>query len=143
MSDQPPEHQPDPPPGEEPGQPGQPSGDEQEAPPPVSSARPAFTDAIRAKMEEYEVDRHLSDLASTVEHAVRQGVAAVGQLAHDHRGDIERLLDKAAEAVDRRTEGRHADKISQVRGSIERGVDKIADHRPDGSDERSAPPTAE
>ena len=89
------------------------------------SARP-----IRAKLEEYEVDRHLNELATTLEHAVRQGVAKAGELAHEHRGDIERLIDKAASAVDRRTDGKHADTISQVRGSLERGVEKIADQRP-------------
>jgi hypothetical protein len=102
-----------------------------------SSGRPPFADAIRAKMEEYEVDRHLSEIASTLENAVRQGVARAGELAHEHRGDIERLIDRAASVVDRRTDGKHAEKINQVRGSLERGVEKIADQRPD--DAQDAP----
>ena len=57
-------------------------------------------------------------------------MAKAGELAHEHKGDIERLLDKAASALDRRTDGKHADTISQVRGSLERGVEKIADQRP-------------
>jgi len=102
-------------------------------------------ESIRAKLEEYELDRHLDELADTVEHAVRQGVAKVGELAHEHKGDIERLFDKAANVVDRRTEGRHADKINQVRGSIERGMDRIAEHRtggtPDDPPEPHVPPS--
>jgi hypothetical protein len=94
------------------------------------SEKPPLAETIRAKMEEYEVDRHLNDLATTLEGAVRHGVARAGELAHEHKGDIERLLDKAAGAVDRRTDGKHAERISQVRGSLERGVEKIADHRP-------------
>lgn len=103
------------------------------------SPRPPLADTIRAKMEEYEVDRHLNELATTLEGAVRQGVAKVGELAHEHKGDIDRLLDKAAGAVDRHTDGKHADRISQVRGSLERGVVRIADQRdgatpaPDGA----------
>jgi RNA-splicing ligase RtcB len=93
------------------------------------SEKPPLADTIRAKMEEYEVDRHLNDLATTLEGAVRHGVAKAGELAHEHKGDIERLLDKAAGAVDRRTDGKHAERISQVRGSLERGVEKIADQR--------------
>ena len=97
-------------------------------------------------MDEYGVERRLTELADTLEHAVRQGVARAGELAHEHRGDIERLIDRAANAVDRRTEGRHADKISKVRGSLERGVDKIADQRPEtpgepGPDVPPTPPT--
>jgi RNA-splicing ligase RtcB len=100
-----------------------------------SSGRPPMAEQIRAKMDEYDVERHLNDLASTLEQAVRTGVAKAGEFAHEHRGDIERLIDKAASAVDRRTEGRHADRIQQVRGSLERGVEKIADQRGDGTDE--------
>ena len=99
-----------------------------------SGDRPAFADSLRAKLEELDVERHLGELAGTVEHAVRQGVAKAGELAHEHKGDIERLLDRAAGAVDRRTDGRHAGTIHQVRGSIERGVDRIAEHRPDSDD---------
>jgi RNA-splicing ligase RtcB len=95
------------------------------------SEKPPLADTIKAKMEEYEVDRHLNDLATTLEGAVRHGVAKAGELAHEHKGDIERLLDKAAGAVDRRTDGKHADTIQQVRGSLERGVDKIAEQRTD------------
>ena len=98
---------------------------ENHQPPPGRS----LGESIRAKLEEYELDRHLDELADTVEHAVRQGVAKVGELAHEHKGDIERLLDRAAGAVDRRTDGKHAATIDQVRGTIERGVDRIAEQR--------------
>lgn len=99
-----------------------------EQPEDSSSSRP-LADQIRAKMEEYEVDRHLNELATTLEHAVRTGLEKAGEFAHEHKGDFERLIDKAAGVVDRRTDGKHADKIQQVRGSLERGVDKIADQR--------------
>ena len=86
-------------------------------------------DQIRSKLDEYEVERHLTEIAATVEHAVRQGVSKAGELVHDHRDDIGGWIDKAGGAVDRRTEGRHAERINQVRGSLERGVEKIADQR--------------
>ena len=103
------------------------------------SEKPPLADTIRAKLDEYEVDRHLNDLASSVEQAVRQGVTKAGELAHEHKGDIDRLLDKAASAVDRRTDGKHADRISQVRGSLERGVEKIADQRGGDTPEEPGP----
>ena len=98
-----------------------------------SSDRPPLADQIRAKMDEYDVDRHLNELAATVEQVVLTGMAKAGEFAHEHKGDLERLFDKAADAVDRRTEGKHADTIQQVRGSLERGVDKIAEQRADGT----------
>lgn len=105
-----------------------------------SSPRPPLADQIKAKMDEYEVDRHLNDIATTIEGAVRQGVAKAGEFAHEHKGDLERLFDKAADAVDRRTEGKHAERIQQVRGSLERGVDKIADQREGGTPDDPAEP---
>jgi hypothetical protein len=102
------------------------------------SQKPPLADTIRAKLEEYDVDRHLNEFASTVEGAVRQGVTRAGELVHEHKGDIDRLLDKAAAVVDRHTEGKHADRISQVRGSLDRGVERIADQR-DGSAPEEAP----
>ena len=105
------------------------------------SERPPLHETIRAKMEAYEVDRHLEEFASTLEHAVRQGIAKVGELAHEHKGDLERLFDKAASALDSRTDGRHAETISQVRGSLERGVDKIADQRPDDAPDEPDEPS--
>ncbi|HEX4686834.1 MAG TPA: antitoxin [Nocardioides sp.] len=97
------------------------------------SDRPPLAEQIRAKMEEYEVDRHLNELATTLEGAVRQGLHLAGDFAHEHRGDLERLFEKVASAVDTRTDGKHADTIHQVRGSLERGVDKIVEQRNGGT----------
>ena len=91
------------------------------------SERPPLADQIRAKLDEYDVDRHLNE-------------AKAGDLAHEYRGDIERLIEQAASAVDRRTDGRHAETISQVRGSLERGVEKIADQRPGDTPDEAAGP---
>ena len=42
------------------------------------SERPPLHETIRAKLEEYEVERHLNEIATSLEHAVRQGVAKAG-----------------------------------------------------------------
>lgn len=100
---------------------------------PDPSDRPPLADQLRAKMDEYDIDRHLGELATTLESAVRQGLHMAGEFAHEHRGDLERLFDKVAGAVDTRTDGRHADTIQQVRGSLDRGVDKIVEQRDGGA----------
>jgi RNA-splicing ligase RtcB len=107
------------------------------------SDRPPLADAIRAKMEEYEVDRHLNEIAATLENAVRSGVSKAGALAHEHRGDIDRLIDKAVKMADRRTDGKHADKLQQMRGSLERGVDRIVEHGEDGAPDDAAGPVSD
>jgi RNA-splicing ligase RtcB len=107
------------------------------------SERPPLAETIRAKMEEYDVDRHLNEIASTLENAVRSGVAKAGALAHEHRGDIDRLIDKALSAVDRSTDGKHADKMQQVRGTLERGVDRIVEQRDGGAPDDSDGPASD
>jgi hypothetical protein len=93
--------------------------------------QPPFSESVRAKFEEYDVEGHLEDFAAQIEHVVRQGLETVGALAHEHRDDIGGFLSRTAEALDRRTDGRHAETISQVRGQLERGVERIAEQRPD------------
>lgn len=95
-----------------------------------SSKPPPWVEGLRAKLAEHDVDQRLERLATTVEHAVQQGVARAGELAHDHQDDIARLLDRAEGAVERRTDGKHAETIRHVRGSLERGVEKLARQRP-------------
>jgi RNA-splicing ligase RtcB len=95
-------------------------------------SKPPISETIRAKLEEYEVERRIDELAQQTEQLVEQGRARAGALAREHRDDIARFLDKAADAVDRRTDGRHASRIGQVRLQLERGVDRLADQDPDG-----------
>ena len=92
-----------------------------------------LAETLRAKLEEYDVERHLEDFAAQFEQAVRQGMETVGALAHEHRDDIGGFLSRTAEALDRRTDGRHAETISEVRGQLERGMELLAQQRPDDS----------
>jgi hypothetical protein len=117
-------------------QPDQPADDsrdpvERPAEPPERSEGVPFAETLRAKLEEYEVERHLEGFAAQLEQVVRQGVETVGALAHEHRDDIGGFLSRTAEALDRRTDGRHTETISQVRGQIERGMERLAEQRPD------------
>ena len=94
-------------------------------------SKPPISETIRVKLEEYDVERRVSELAVQAEHLLAQGRARAAELAREHRDDIDRLLDRATDAVDRRTDGRHASTLVQVRHQLERGVERIADHDPD------------
>jgi hypothetical protein len=94
-------------------------------------SKPPISETIKAKLEEYDVERHVTALAAQAEQLLEQGRARAAQLAREHRDDLDRLLDRAADAVDRRTERRHAPRISQVRHQIGRGVDRLAEHDED------------
>lgn len=91
--------------------------------------KPSFADQVKALLEEYDVERHLTELAEQADHLVRQGLALAGDFAHDHREDVGRMFDQVADAVNGRTEGRHASALQDVRGVLDRGVERIAEQR--------------
>jgi hypothetical protein len=94
--------------------------------------KPPLGDRIRAKLDELEVDHRVDDLVTKTEQAVAQGVARAGELAHEHRDEIDTALGRAADAVDRRMDGRHGARLGRLRDKLEQGVDRIAERRPDG-----------
>jgi hypothetical protein len=104
--------------------------------------KPSFAEQVKALLDEYEVERRLTALADEADQLVRQGLARVGELAHEHREDLGRLLDRAADAVNGRTDGRHAQSVEDVRGVLVRGMDKLAEHRaePDATDDSDGTP---
>ena len=95
-------------------------------------SKPPISETIKAKLEQYQVERRASELATQAEHLILQGRTRAAELARAHRDDIDRLLDRATDAVDRRTEGKHASRLGQMRHHVDRGVDRIADQDPDG-----------
>ncbi|MFZ2016422.1 MAG: hypothetical protein WAV00_21595 [Nocardioides sp.] len=111
--------------------------------------KPSFADQVKALLEEYDVERRLTELADQADHLVRQGLALAGDFAHDHREDVGRMFDQVADAVNGRTEGRHASTLQDVRGVLDRGVERIAEQRPGAEtppDDRADPtddPTAD
>jgi len=63
-------------------------------------------------------------------------------LARDKGDTIGQKVDKAAEAINRRTEGKHADKVSKFAQGAKRKVNELAEERPEegGSQGGSSPP---
>lgn len=104
-----------------------------------------ITDTLKQKLDELEIERHVTEAAAEIERAVVDAVEKVGGLAHERRPDIDGWLDKASEAINDRTEGRYADQVASLRGQIEYGVDKVAaqraiDEPPTGSPAGEIPP---
>lgn len=95
-------------------------------------SKPPISETIKAKLEQYDVERRVSELAGQAEHLLEQGRARAAELAREHRADIDRLLDRATDAVDRRTDGKHASTLHRVRHHVDRGVERIADQDPEG-----------
>jgi ElaB/YqjD/DUF883 family membrane-anchored ribosome-binding protein len=90
-----------------------------------------FTDQIKAKAEELDLSGKLDQLGDAASKALTDAKQKAGSVAHDQKGKVENLLDKAGSAIDGRTEGKYADKIAKAKNKAGDIVDKVASHRPD------------
>ncbi|MGL5827231.1 MAG: antitoxin [Nocardioides sp.] len=101
-----------------------------------------FTDQIKAKAEELDLASKLDDLGSKAKKGLADAKSKAGSVAHEQKGKIEELLDKAGDAIDGRTDGKYADKVATAKSKAGALVDKVAGHRPDTnptSEEPAAP----
>ncbi|WP_426247518.1 antitoxin [Nocardioides sp. LHG3406-4] len=90
-----------------------------------------ISDRLKQKIDDLEIERRVADAIAEGERTVVEAVEKAGSLAHERRTDIEGWLDKAADSVNGRTQGRYADKVDAVRDQIVSGVDKLAEKRSD------------
>jgi MT0933-like antitoxin protein len=90
------------------------------------------TDRIKQLVDELDLETKIAAAVAAGEQAVLRGVEVVGDYAHQHRDDIDTLLDRAGSAVDSRTDGRYADRVGRLRSQVSLGVAKLAEHRPEG-----------
>ncbi len=91
---------------------------------------PTITDTLKAKLDEFQVERRIDELTVATEKAVKRAIEHAGELAHDNRDKVATLLDKAGTAIDQRTEGKYHDTVGKVRAQVVSGVDKLATKRP-------------
>jgi hypothetical protein len=62
------------------------------------------------------------------------------EAASTHHEKIDGAIDKAAQAADRATKGKHGTRITGAAGKAKQGVQRLGDqHRGDGPDGRVAP----
>ena len=88
-----------------------------------------ITETLKAKLDELDLDRRLNELVEQTERSFQTALTQAGDYVHERRDDIDKMLDKATEAVNTKTQGKYADQVTNVRAHVSSGVDKIADKR--------------
>ena len=86
-----------------------------------------ISDQIKRAVDDLELEAKVREAAVAAEDAVLRGLEATGSYLREHRGDIEGFVDRTFGALDRKTGGRYADQVEQVRGQIFAGVASLAD----------------
>lgn len=88
-----------------------------------------FTESVRTKAEELELERRLGEFAGAAGVALQRALDLAADFAQRHRDDIATFLDRAGNAVDERTGSRYAGAVDRVKDGLNRGVSRIADRR--------------
>ncbi len=102
----------------------------------------SFSDEIKAKIKDAEIEKHLSSFINEAEEFVDTSVGKAGSLAHDKRDNVEEWLDKATTKVNEKTDGKYADAVAKVRQAVLTSVDKVAEKRPSDTTAEDATPSA-
>lgn len=101
----------------------------------------SLADNIKAKIKDVDVEKQLTDLVDEGEKLVQEAVTKAGDVAHERRDDVQGWLEKATGAINDKTEGKYADKVTQVRDTLLGGLDKLAQRRtPSAPAEPTDPP---
>jgi ABC-type nitrate/sulfonate/bicarbonate transport system substrate-binding protein len=90
-----------------------------------------IAETLKQKIDELDLDRRFNELAESAEQAVVRALDTAADYAREHRDDVERLLTRASTAIDERTDGKYADKVTMVREQLDRGVEKLTERRTD------------
>jgi ElaB/YqjD/DUF883 family membrane-anchored ribosome-binding protein len=91
----------------------------------------SINETLKQKIDEWDLDRRLNELVDSAEKVFHRAVETAAEVAHDRRDDVDRVLDTLSTKLDERTEGKYAERVDQVRGHVENGLDRLAEHRPD------------
>lgn len=103
----------------------------------------SFAENIKGKIKDADVEKQLTELVDEGEKLVKDAVTKAGDVAHERRDDVQGWLEKASGAVNEKTEGKYADKVTKVRDTLLGGLDKLAQRRtPDSSPEPPQLPEA-
>ena len=90
----------------------------------------SINETLKQKIDEWDLDRRLNELVDSAEKVFHRAVETAAEVAHERRDDVDRVLDTLSTKLDERTEGKYAERVDQVRGHVENGLDRLAEHRP-------------
>jgi hypothetical protein len=88
-----------------------------------------INETLKKKIDELDLDRRFNALAEQAEQVLVGALDTAADYARDHRDDVERLLTRVSTAIDERTDGKYADKVTLVRAQLDRGVEKLTERR--------------
>ncbi|HKX68794.1 MAG TPA: antitoxin [Intrasporangium sp.] len=101
-----------------------------------------FGEQMKHKADEVNLQGKAKDFGDAVIEVLKAAVGLAAGYAAENREKVDGALDKAAETIEQKTGGKHADTVTKVRATVDKGIDKLVEQKPQPKPkpEASTPP---
>lgn len=99
----------------------------------------SFGEQLKHKADEVHFQEKAKDFGDAVVEMAKTVMSAAAGYAQENRGKVDGALDKAEAKIEEKTGGKHADTVTKVRSSVDKGIDKLVEQN---SSSKAAPPTS-
>lgn len=86
-----------------------------------------FSEQMKHKADEVNLQGKAKDFGDAVAELVKTAVGLAAGFASENREKVDGALDKAAQTIDARTGGKHADTVTKVRAQVDKGIDRLVE----------------
>ena len=87
----------------------------------------SFGEQLKHKADEVHLQEKAKDFGDAVVQMAKAAVSAAAGYAQENRDKVDGALDKASLKIDEKTGGKHADTVTKVRASVDKGIDKLVE----------------
>ncbi len=98
----------------------------------------AFGEQLKHKADEVHLQDKAKDFGDAVADVIKEAVSLVAGYAQNNRPKVDEALDKAEAKLAQTKNGKHAETVTKVRASVDKGIDKLVEHN---TTEAKATPT--
>jgi acylphosphatase len=89
-----------------------------------------FGEQMKHKADEVNLQGKAKDFGDAVVEVVKAALGLAAGYAAENREKVDGALDKAAQTIEQKTGGKHADTVTKVRAQVDKGIDKLVEHKP-------------
>lgn len=86
-----------------------------------------FSDDLRRKANDADLPEKAKGLGDALADLIKAALTMVGSFTAENRERVDGALDRAQEKVEENVSGRSVDKVTRVRASVDKGLDKLTD----------------
>ena len=87
----------------------------------------AFGEQLKHKADEVHLQDKAKDFGDAVAEVIKEAMSLVAGLAQDNRPKVDDALNKAEAKLVQTNGGKHAETVTKVRASVDKGIDKLVE----------------